>query len=334
MTPLMRRLAVALDITDHPSGRKIHTRPIPYLGGLAFHFSMTAALLYIFLHAPHMLGIQISPRQLLALYFTAMGFQVLGIYDDIRPVTPKVKLLFQALLAFMLVREGFLINQVTNPLGGTIPLGWLGWAVSILWILTIVNAINFIDGLDGLAAGIVFFAALANFVIALHPWQNFICIISLILMGATLGFLPYNFSPARIFMGDAGSLYLGVLIAGSSLVSNTKGATVMSLSLPLVILSIPLLDTTLTVIRRGQRGLKFFTADREHIHHRVLRLGFTDRQAVLSIYGLCFLLAMSAILADQLPEHYKLIFMFVFLTAIAWGFWIFSALEKRVITKK
>lgn len=330
-TPLMRKLAIALDITDKPSSRKVHTRPIAYLGGLAFHFSTTISLLYVFWWTPYILDIQISTEQLFILYCVALGYQIVGIVDDANNLAPKTKLLLQTILAIVLVHSGFIIEQVSSPLGGAIPLGWLGWVVSVLWILTIVNAINFIDGLDGLAAGIVFFAALANFMIALHSWQNFVCLISLILMGATLGFLPYNFSPAKIFMGDAGALYLGVLLAGASLESNTKGATVMSLSLPLVILLIPLLDTLLTVIRRGRKGVKLFTADREHLHHRLLRLGFSDRQAVLSVYGLCFLLSMSAILADRLPEHFKLLFIFVFLAAVGWGFMIFTAIEQRVI---
>lgn len=330
-TPLLRRLAIRLNIADRPSSRKIHAHPIPYLGGLAFHFSLTAALLYLFCRAPYVLDVQISSSQLLTFYCAAMGFQLLGVVDDARPVPARVKLLFQAILAVFLVSAGFRIEQISSPFGGAIPLGFMGGVVSVFWILTIVNAINFIDGLDGLAAGIVFFAALANFTIALHPWQNFVCLISLTLMGATLGFLPYNFSPAKIFMGDAGSMYLGVLLAGSSLMSNTKGATVMSLSLPLVILSIPLLDTVLAVIRRGKRGMNFFTADREHLHHRLLRMGFTDRQAVLSIYGLCFLLSMSAILADQLPDRYKILFIFVFLAAVGWGYMIYSAVERRVI---
>src|SRR5690606_30195254 len=150
------------------------------------------------------------------------------------------------------------------------------------------------------------------------------------LMGATLGFLPYNFSPASIFMGDSGSLYLGVLIAGTALASNVKGATVMSLALPLVILSIPLLDTTLTVIRRGRRRQRIFSADREHIHHRLLRIGYTDRQAVLFVYGLCLLLSMSAYLAAQLSNRYAFVFIFVFLAAILMGLLVFNSIEKRL----
>lgn len=333
-TPLCRRLALLLDITDRPSARKVHKAPVPYLGGLAFHAAMAGGLLYILLFAPYMLDAQISVRQLATLYFVAAGFQFMGVWDDIHPISPTLKLLIQIILSVVLVSAGFSIQQMTNPLlDGTITLPGLGSVLSVLWILTIVNAINFIDGLDGLAAGVVFFAALANLIIALNPWQNFVCIISLILMGGTLGFLPHNFSPARIFMGDAGSLYLGVLIAGSALVSNVKGATMMSLALPLVILSIPIVDTILTVIRRQRRGHRLFTADREHIHHRLLRLGYTDRQAVLFVYGLCFLLSMSAILAAQLPNRYSFVFIFVFLAAVLMGLTVFSDIERKIVEK-
>ncbi|MEW6236245.1 MAG: MraY family glycosyltransferase [Candidatus Omnitrophota bacterium] len=330
-TPWLRRMALRLDITDRPSARKIHARPMPYLGGLAFHIAMTAALGYVFLFAPYMLGVGELRERLLILYSVAALFLLLGVVDDIKPIPASLKLLVQIALSFLLVSSGFGVAQMTSPFGGSLVLGWLGYILSLFWILTIVNAINFIDGLDGLAGGIVFFAALANLLIALHPWQNFVCIISLILMGAVLGFLPYNFSPAKIFMGDAGSLYLGVLLAGSALESNVKSATMSSLSLPVVILSVPLLDAFLTVIRRGRKGRRFFTADREHLHHRLIRLGFSDRQAVLSVYGLCFLLSMSAVFAAQLPNRYSILFLFVFLAAAGWGLAVFNAFERRMI---
>ncbi len=329
-TPIVRKLAIVLDIRDHPSDRKIHRYPVPYLGGLAFHVSMTVCLIYSAWLAPHVLAVQNAWEHLLPLYLVATGFQLLGILDDVSPISPPLKLMVQIVLSIWLVNSDFLISQITSPFGGTIPLGWLGWFLSVLWILTIVNAINFIDGMDGLAAGVVFFAALANLMIALDPWQNFVCLISLILLGTTLGFLPFNFSPAKIFMGDAGSLYLGAILGGSALASNVKGATVLSLSLPLVILSLPLLDTVLAVVRRGRKGRRFFAADSEHIHHRLLRLGFSDRHVVLSVYGLCFLLSMSAILAARLPNRYTMLFVFVFLAAIVWGLLVFAAFEKRV----
>ncbi len=333
-TPIFRRIALYLNIHDQPSDRKIHREPVPYLGGLAFHISMSVSLIFLSLNSPHVLEVQKTLNHFSVLYLIATCFLILGVVDDIRPISAGWKLIFQIIFSIILVKSDFFIGQITSPFGGTLPLGWLGWILSVLWILTIVNAINFIDGMDGLAAGVVFFAAMANLIIALHPWQNFVCLISLILMGATLGFLPYNFSPAKIFMGDAGSLYLGVVLAGSALASNVKGATALSLSLPLVVLSIPLLDTFLTVVRRGKKGRNFFKADREHIHHRLMRLGFSDRQVVLSVYGLSFLLAMSAILAAQLPNRYTMIFILVFLVGIVWGLRIFTAIEKRLINSK
>lgn len=333
-TPLFQRLAVRLQITDQPSARKVHTKPVPYLGGMAFLVSMSLGMIYLIWFCPHVLSMQETPTKLFSLFVVACLFQLLGVIDDIHPVKPSIKLLIQAVLSGVLVQQGFLIEQMTSPFGGVIPLGWFGALISVLWILTIVNAINFIDGLDGLAAGVVFFAALANLFIALDPWQNFVCIVSLVLMGATLGFIPYNFSPAKIFMGDAGSLFLGVLIAGSALVSSVKTPTMMSLSLPLVILSLPLIDILLTVIRRGKRGQRFFSADREHLHHRFMRLGFRDREVVLCIYGLCFFLSMSAILAAQLPDRYAFVFVIVYIGWIFWALIVFNALEKRIILQE
>lgn len=329
LTPCFRALAQWLDFTDRPSARKVHRQPIPYLGGLSFFMSMTLALIAGWWFMPYLFAETYT--ELLSLYWVALAFLLLGIYDDAFGISASLKLVMQTFLTLILVFSGFTITQMSNPFGGVIALGWVGYILSILWILTIVNAINFIDGLDGLAAGVVLFAALANLAIALDPWQHFICLISLILIGSTLGFLPYNFSPASIFMGDAGSLYLGVLLAGSSLASNVKGATAMSLALPLVILAIPLTDTVLTVIRRGKRGRSLFSADREHLHHRLLRLGFSDRQVVIVVYGLCFLLSMAAVLASKLPTQYSILFIFVFLAAVAWGMMVFRSFERRII---
>ena len=329
--PVFRTIAIKLDITDKPAERKIHNHPVPYLGGLSFHAAMSAGFIYILWGVPYLFDDPQNAHRFFILYWVATGFLVLGVLDDILFLAPTKKLLVEIILSLILVRSGFSISQVTSPFGGVIPVGWFGDFLSIFWILTIVNAINFIDGLDGLAGGVVFFAALANFMIALSPWQHFICMISIILMGGVLGFLPYNFSRKKIFMGDAGSLFLGVLIAGSSLASNVKGATLMSLSLPLVILAIPLMDTVLTVIRRGKAGIHLFQADREHIHHRLLRLGFSDRQAVGFLYGLCFLLAMAAVLASRLPNQYTFLFIVVFFAAILWGLIVFNAFERRLI---
>lgn len=330
-TPLCRLLAIALGVVDHPSERKVHVQPIPYLGGMAMFAGAVAGCVYIRYGAPELLYAQSIQPSLLALFCVAACFHVLGLIDDAVSLSAALKMVIQIILASVLVSQGFTITQMTSPIGGVVPLGWTGAVLSVIWILTLVNAINFIDGLDGLAAGVVFFAALANFLISLDPWQNFVCVTSLMLMGACLGFLPYNFYPAKIFMGDAGSLFLGVMLAGGSLASNVKGATVMSLSLPLVILTIPLIDAALTVIRRGRRGVHLFKADREHIHHRLLRLGLSDRSVVLLLYGLCFLLSMAAVLASKLPPQYAFLFILVFLAAVGWGYFAFRTLERKAI---
>ncbi|MFH1742547.1 MAG: MraY family glycosyltransferase, partial [bacterium] len=162
------------------------------------------------------------------------------------------------------------------------------------------------------------------------PWQGFVSVVSLILIGSTLGFLPYNLYPAKIFMGDAGSLYLGVLLGASAIESSVKSTTVVSLLVPLVALLLPLMDTGLAVIRRSQRGQHPFAPDREHIHHRLLRLGLSHRQAVLLLHALCLLLAGSAYLSSRLPNHLSVLFLLVLTGAVFWGFWVFSFLERRI----
>lgn len=330
-TPVWMLLARILGAVDRPTGRKAHHRPVPYLGGMSFHASFAAVLVYVTWRCPFLIENSAWQFKWIMLFVVSSFVLILGIYDDLRGVSPQMKLAGQIVVAFLLVGCGFRFEEVTSPLGGgTIHLGFWGWILSVFWIVMIANAVNLVDGLDGLAAGVVFFAACSILAISLSPWQGFVGIVSLVLIGSTLGFLPYNFYPARIFMGDAGSLYLGVLLGASAIESSVKSTTVVSLLFPLVALLIPLLDTGLAVIRRSWRGQHLFTADREHIHHRLLRLGLSHRQAVLSLHGLCLLLAASAYLGSRLPNHLTILFLSVIAGTVVWGFWVFSFLERRI----
>ncbi len=330
-TPLWMWLARRIGAVDRPADRKIHDKPVLYLGGLSFHASFAAVLVFVLWRCPYLVESSVWQNKWLALFLGATLILVMGIIDDLRGLRPRTKLTGQVLIALMLVACGFRFEVVTDPFGGgTIHLGLLGWLLSVFWIVAIGNAVNLVDGLDGLAAGVVFFAACANLAIALSPWQGFVGLISLILIGGTLGFLPYNFYPAKIFMGDTGSLYLGFLLGASAIESSVKSTTVVSLLFPLVALLIPLLDTGLAVIRRSRRGQHLFDADREHIHHRLLRLGLSHRQAVLLLHALCLLLAASAYLGSQLPNYLTILFLSVIGGAVIWGFWVFSFLERRI----
>ena len=330
-TPIWIALARVLGAVDRPMGRKIHPRPIPYLGGLSFHASFAAVLVYVTWRCPFLVESPAWQFKWVMLFVCSTAVLLLGIYDDLRSMTPYTKLTCQILLAFLLVGCGFRFEEVTNPLGGgKIHLSVVGWVLSAFWIVMIANAVNLVDGLDGLAAGVVLIAACSNLAISLSPWQGFVGLVSLVLIGSTLGFLPYNFYPARIFMGDAGSLYLGFLLGASAIESSVKSTTVVSLLFPLVALLLPLLDTGLAVVRRSRRGRHLFTADREHIHHRLLRLGLSHRQAVLSLHGLCLLLAASAYLGSRLPNHLTILFLSVIAGTVMWGFWVFSFLERRI----
>ncbi len=330
-TPIWMRLARWLGAVDPPDDRKIHDKPVLYLGGLSFHASFAAVLVVVLWRCPYLVESSVWQNKWLALFAGSTLMLVLGIVDDLRCLKPQTKLIGQIVLAFSLVACGFRFEVVTDPLGGgPIHLGALGWVLSVFWIVAIANAVNLVDGLDGLAAGVVLFAACANLAISLSPWQGFVGLISLVLIGATLGFLPYNFYPARVFMGDAGSLYLGTLLGASAIESSVKSTTVVSLLFPLVALLIPLLDTGLAVIRRSRRGQHLFAADREHIHHRLLRLGLSHRQAVLLLHALCLLLAASAYLGSQLPDHLTILYLSVIAGTVIWGFWVFSFLERRI----
>ncbi|HPA48282.1 MAG TPA: MraY family glycosyltransferase [bacterium] len=330
-TPVWIVLAKALGAVDRPVARKVHDRPIPYLGGLAFHASYAAVFLYVIYQCPFLLESPAWLQKWVVLFVGGTFILLVGIYDDLRGMAPKWKLLAQVLVALFLVAFGFRFELVTNPFGGgQVSLGAAGWILSVFWIVGIANAINLVDGLDGLAAGVVFFAACANLAIALSPWQGFVSLISLILVGTTLGFLPYNFHPAKIFMGDAGALYLGFLLGASAIENSVKSTTVVSLLFPLVALLLPILDTGLAVIRRSRRGQHPFAPDREHIHHRLLQLGLSHRHAVLLLHGLCLLLAVSAYLGSRLPNHLTILFLTVFGGTVMWGFWVFAYLDRRI----
>lgn len=334
--PLLARLATRLAIIDRPGSgaHKTHGRPIPYLGGVAFHLAFTAVLLDIYWRYPALIWSEEWAFRLLALYAASGVMLIVGIADDVLGLRAGSKLLLQLIVVGALVQSGFTIERLTNPLTGTsMELGWIGAIVAALWMIGLVNAVNLIDGLDGLAAGVSASAAAALVVIALNPWHGFAALTGVILLGATLGFLPYNLPPARIFMGDAGSLYLGLLLGAASIESTTKSATMLAMAIPLVALLVPILDTGLAVIRRSARGRHPFRGDREHLHHRLLNLGLTPTQATWTLIGLAALCSLLSVIASRLAPRLLLVMLATLVAALIWGLWVFSALERRVAEK-
>lgn len=309
-TPLVRWLVMRLGAIDRPSDRKVHPRPTPTLGGVAIWMGVLAGIGVAYLIPDF--------RELFELSSEPLGVMVggtvilaLGVFDDLRGLAAPAKIAGQVLAGSVLVLFGVQLLYFWFPGLGVLSLGPdLAVPLTLLWILAMVNAINLIDGLDGLAAGVVTIAAAAFFVYAFRTAEPIFLgpspatLFSAIVVGAAVGFLPYNFNPARIFMGDSGSMLLGLVLAAATVsgVGRTVAPTdtdlaalAIPVAIPLLVLAVPITDVVLAVIRRLRRGAAIFRPDKEHIHHRLLEIGHTHRQAVLWMYLWSALVAGSAL---------------------------------------
>lgn len=298
LTPLVRQQATRLRVLDHPGGRRIHDRPIPRAGGVAVYL----AFLPVFLAgiAAHDLIGLTNVEMNAAIVGLALGASVvfaLGLVDDVRGLSARTKIVVQALAAMIAWSGGVGITRLGVPFVGAIELAPLfSIPATVFWFLLLANAINLIDGLDGLAAGIVFFASVTLLAV-FTPNANLAVAIGLAaLSGATLGFLRYNFNPASIFLGDSGSYLLGFTFAGLTVLGSLKTQAAVGLLIPVVALGVPLIDVLWAPIRRFILGRKVFTADMDHIHHRLVSLGWTTRKAVFAMYGSTVVMAIGAVL--------------------------------------
>ena len=304
-TPVVMALARRSGALDRPGPRRVHREPVPTLGGLA----LVAAVLGVAWAARVLPGpaSALDARPLAGLTLAAIPIVALGVRDDLAGVTPWVKLALQACAALVLVLFGYGIPLISNPFGGAIASGWLGIPLTVAWVIVVVNAINLIDGLDGLAAGVVMIAAAALWWVSRAHSDFYVMFFASLLMGGTLGFLRYNFPPARVFMGDTGSQFLGLTLAAVSLLQNRKGTAAVTLLFPLVALGLPIADVALAFARRILGGQPVFRPDTGHIHHRLVRLGLSERGAVISLWYLCACFGAMAIVLDQLPRGYALL---------------------------
>jgi UDP-GlcNAc:undecaprenyl-phosphate GlcNAc-1-phosphate transferase len=298
LTPLVRWFALRIGAFDEPDARRVHQRRIPRLGGIAVVAAFFTSLLVLFGLEQSSLGRLLLSKPVLVggLFVGGVGAALLGAVDDLRGVRALHKLLVQVVIATIAYGCGFQIDAVALPWVGTVHFGLLGLPLTILWFVAVMNAVNLIDGLDGLAGGIAFVACVSNFVVG---WMNdalLVVVLSAALAGAVLGFLIYNFNPASIFMGDTGSLFLGFVLAASSLLgSSIKSSTTVALLVPVLALGVPIMDTLFTMVRRWLERRPLFAPDRGHIHHKLLDLGLTHRRAVLTLYGVSVVLAASAV---------------------------------------
>jgi UDP-GlcNAc:undecaprenyl-phosphate/decaprenyl-phosphate GlcNAc-1-phosphate transferase len=274
--------------------RHLHSSPLPRLGGVAIYLSfsccMALAALCAF-YSPRMHA-AFSSQTLLTILAPGTLIFLLGVYDDIRGVGPYFKFSVQGVAATMLFIGGLRIVNIP-VLFGDHRLPWfVGWAFTVLWVVAITNAFNLIDGLDGLAAGSALFSTLVAFVVALLNGPSLVTVMTIALAGAILGFLRFNFNPATIFLGDSGSLFIGFVLSALALKGAQKAPTIVAVAIPVVSFGLPILETTLSIIRRLISGRPVFTADREHIHHKLLQHGMTHRQVVISLYGVSAVFAM------------------------------------------
>jgi UDP-GlcNAc:undecaprenyl-phosphate/decaprenyl-phosphate GlcNAc-1-phosphate transferase len=322
-TPPIVRLATHLGVIDHiDDERRVHDVPTPRTGGIAVFFGFAVALFAVLgfalaspfallpsvLHEAHARQIEVLTDQfetvhkLVGLLFGSLLVLGVGIWDDVMGMLPRNKFIAQVVVALVSMLYGFVIPGLTNPFDHNATTNWIefplwvGIPLTLLWYVGLMNAINFLDGLDGLLAGVAAISSLFLFVISVVHANPVVALVVIALAGAALGFLPFNFNPARIFLGDAGSLFIGYVFATVSIIGTSKTAIAFSLIIPVLVLALPILDTAAAIVRRATTGKKITQADRGHFHHQLIfRFGLNVRQAVLLIYAVCFVLGAVAL---------------------------------------
>ncbi len=315
LTPFVVRLAHHVGMIDDVGDRRMHEVPKPRIGGIAVFFGFAFALFAVLgIALSHVHGFfPVDPHEslreqlrdqlaaahnLVGLLFGSMLILGVGLWDDIMGMRPRYKFAAQIVVAGISMIYGFLISGIQNPITHQyvdFPL-WFSVPVTLLWYLGMLNAINFIDGLDGLLSGFTAISCIFLFAIAMTKDNPVVGLVVITLAGAALGFLPYNFNPARIILGDTGSLFIGYVFATVAIMGTSKTAIAVGLIAPLVVLALPILDTAAAIYRRARSGKKITQADRGHFHHQLIfRYGLNVRQAVLLIYAICIVLGAVAL---------------------------------------
>ena len=303
-TPLVKMLSVKVGAIDVPrDNRRMHDHPIPRMGGLAIFFGFIVSVLLLLPLDGQKQGMLLG----------AVIIVILGIFDDIYALSAKLKFVVQIAAALVAVCSGNVIRVLSNPnIFSDNPvwqLGWLSYPVTILWIVAITNAVNLIDGLDGLACGVSTISSVTMLVIALLVSEGDVAVMMAALAGACIGFLPYNLNPAKIFMGDTGATFLGFILATVSVQGMFKLPTIISFVAPFLMLGLPIFDVTFAVIRRVSHGQNPMSPDRSHIHHRLIDMGFSQKQAVGILYVVSAILGLSAVVLTASSALKAMIFL-------------------------
>ena len=315
LTPIVKVFSVKIGAVDVPKdGRRMHDHPIPRLGGLAIFLAfMVSVLIFV--------PLDTAKKGML---LGAVIIVILGIFDDIHALSAKLKFLVQLVAALIATLMGNRIEVLTNPnIFSDNPiweLGWLSIPVTVIWIVAITNAVNLIDGLDGLACGVSTISSLTMLVIALLVSNMNVATVMAALVGACIGFLPYNFNPAKIFMGDTGATFLGFIMATMSVQGMFKMYNLISFVVPFLILGLPIFDVCFAVIRRVSKGQSPMQPDRSHVHHKLIDMGLSQKQAVGTLYMVTAILGLSAVILIA-SNAFKAIMVLVALALVALIAW-------------
>ena len=317
LTPGVIAFARRTGALDKPDARKVHARPIPRIGGIGIYAAFMVSILV------QLIFVDLSPEFMMSLIGLMVGGTIvvaIGIIDDYCDLPAKVKLLGQIVAAAVLVIAfDVRIDFITDPFGDYLYLEYLAIPATIFWIVGLTNTVNLIDGLDGLAAGVATIASVTICLVALQQGYALVAVLTAALAGAAIGFLFYNFNPAKIFMGDTGSMFLGFMLAGISVIGAVKSAATIALIVPILALGLPIMDTTFAIVRRYRGGVPIFKPDKGHLHHRLLDLGFTQRQAVLLMYIISALLGLSAVALTEVSGGIALLIFAGVVVSVLFG---------------
>lgn len=318
-TPLVRKLAFKIDAVDIPKdNRRVHKEPMPLIGGLAIAMGVFIGIVVFMPIDKPTISILLGGAVIL----------IAGVIDDIKDLSPRYKMLFQILAGVILIIGGVKVNFITNPFArgsGIIYLNWLSLPITLFWVVGITNTLNFIDGLDGLSAGVAMISSLSLMIVAGRFGYTSVIILAALVAGACLGFLPFNFNPAKIFMGDTGAMFLGFMLAAISIEGVMKSVAAIAVIAPILILGVPIFDTTFAIFRRLLSGKSVAAGDKGHLHHRLLNKGFSQKKSVLILYGMSAIFGIFAILIAGANEKQSVylamaLMVIVVLVAVKLGF--------------
>ncbi|GEK35108.1 glycosyltransferase family 4 protein [Kurthia sibirica] len=306
LTPVVKKLAYRVGAVDRPNYRKVHAHIMPRLGGLAIFLAFLIGVLVYRPENPAIIPIIIASFVII----------IIGVLDDMLEISAKAKFLGQTVAAAIVIFFGDIqIASINIPFGGVLDFGYLSIPLTLIWIVGITNAINLIDGLDGLAAGVSSIALLTLAAMAFIMNDSFVLVMALMLVVSTVGFLFYNFHPAKIFMGDTGALFLGFIISVLALMG-FKNVTFVSLVIPIIMLGVPISDTFFAIVRRLLNKQPPFQPDKSHLHHRLISIGFTHRQTVLIIYGIASMFGLAAIIFSMAKVWGAILLVIILLLTI------------------